>query len=237
MGRRLGTETEPFLFLTNSSGQTNNTQKLGGLCRLLEKCDALGLNGGGMMRLRRDRRGAEAQAGLPAGAHAGMRPSASSLYLLLPLVFHSAGCSCHGPPWVQPPLPASITPEAIQARVVGEAAQTRNSELGIRSEEQSSSALPVPSSEFVRFTLPEAVDFALQNSPRLWAAVAAIERRGAGRSRVFSLPAADRLSVPLRGHVREPGTGGSRSHRHHPGYPGLDPHPRPGRIATPVDGV
>src|SRR5262245_15418765 len=136
---------------------------------------ALGRDGGGPTRRWHEPRRAPA------------RPSAPALAYLLPLLGLLAGSSAFQGPWRDAPLPAGVRPQGIPARMLEPAAlaaPASGAPPAVVPPPQTAALPPGPPARPESgkppspqvFTLPEAVAFGLQNSPRLRAAYAAIER-------------------------------------------------------------
>jgi outer membrane protein len=109
---------------------------------------------------------------LPVGASTAAR----AVYPLFALIL-CVGCS-----WADftgpPPLPAEVSPDAVRARMIAPATLDTVGPAARPAPTGSSSSAPVPpaSAEPTEvFALPQAVDFGVQNNPRLAAALAAIE--------------------------------------------------------------
>src|SRR5580700_2716956 len=109
---------------------------------------------------------------LPVGASSAAR----AVYPLFALIL-CVGCS-----WADftgpPPLPAEVSPDAVRVRMIAPATLDTVGPAARPAPTGSSSSAPVPpaSAEPTEvFALPQAVDFGVQNNPRLAAALAAIE--------------------------------------------------------------
>ncbi len=106
---------------------------------------------------------------------------------LPPLLCLLAGCAALEPPWKPCPVPPQVTVEGMRDRMSATAPES-SAELA----EQPACAEPDGGP---RFSLPQAIDFGLQNSPRLRAALAAIDRARGQEQAAFApfLPQVDFL--------------------------------------------